>query len=754
MTLGGWIAATVEATVSVRAALSLEGEIQEPAALVKGEAGQVLLALLASGGEKPYSISDDLPSGLAITRVVDGLWRVTRANDLSVGVNVGTVIIDDSYSAPTKPGTPALTAVLTIVGIANFESPWDIQDMEIIAGGSVKLSAEGGTETKTYGLLPPVLVGFSLSPAGVLSVAEGVDADSYTLTVVVSDLTTGAEQAATATLLVEVLERLQLLSVPSLTVTTSETGEVVYSFAAEDEVGNKVYSLENTVAGFGFEFDGAALVLRNDAEAGLYTLSVLAQDGTQESRVSVTVLVIEGLALNVAVLSPVWSTFNGAVATLAASGGGELEFALVGDSEVFTLADGSSTLSLNAGLRGHQGAATLSATVSVSDGNDSAMEVIEVLVSGALQVVLADGLTAPVDSQYEGLVGSVLVLGGYAGEVSLILKGPDAGKFELSDSLLNVQVKANSEQTLTVTLAAERGVEKSEREVLVTVTVEMLRVAHSQNASVVYGESSRAFYQLEAYGGAGGRNYTIVGSGRRVFEGFLLDQYNGNVGGFYYPTDGGIMTVFSLDDDGNLWAEGGAAAGNYLLTVEVSDNGLPVQRQTVTVVVNLQAAVSVSLGNIPDNIAENSQHTFGTVSFVGFLSGVNFDFKGGTKKVSTNLVGGMFMQQEGITTQLVYLRKNGQPALTSGEYDFSIGVVKVQVDTTITNSFGVPIGVSQDVYENAEYKGVVVVEDVKTEADTHTWHIPEELSSLKAGRVGVSGRFHYTVSIYVEQAAG
>ena len=117
---------------------------------------------------------------------------------------------------------------------------------------------------------------------------------------------------------------------------------------------------------------------------------------------------------------------------------------------------------------------------------------------------MADGLTAPVDSQYEGLVGSVVVLGGYAGEVSLILKGPDAGKFELSDSLLNVQVKANSEQTLTVTLAAERGVEKSEREVLVTVTVEMLRVAHSQNASVVYGESSRVVLSVGGVWWCGG----------------------------------------------------------------------------------------------------------------------------------------------------------------------------------------------------------------------------------------------------------
>ena len=432
-TLGGWIAATVEATVSVGAALSLEGEIQERAALVEGEVGEALLALLASGGDEAYSISEDLPSGLAITTVVDGLWRVTRAGVLSEGANVGTVIIDDSYST-TEPGTPALTVTVTIVGIANFV-PWVIQDMEIIAGGNVELSAEGGTEAKTYGLSPE-LGGFSLTPAGVLSVSVGADADSYTLTVVVSDETAGAEQSATATLLVEVLERLQLLSVPSLTVTTSGAREVVYSFAAEGEVGDKIYSLENTVAGFGFEFDGAALVLRDDAEAGLYTLSVLAQDGAQESRVSVTVLVIEDVVLAVGVLmSPVWSTFDGAVATLTASGGrgGDLEFALVGDSEVFTLADGSSTLSLNAGLRGHQGAATLSATVSVSDGNDSAMEVIEVLVSGALQVVLADELTAPVDSQYEGLVGSVVVLGGYAGEVSLTLKGPDAGKFELSD---------------------------------------------------------------------------------------------------------------------------------------------------------------------------------------------------------------------------------------------------------------------------------------------------------------------------------
>ena len=55
-------------------------------------------------------------------------------------------------------------------------------------------------------------------------------------------------------------------------------------------------------AGFGFEFEGAALVLRDDAEAGLYTLSVLAQDGSpqpQESRVSVTVLVIEDVVLAV-----------------------------------------------------------------------------------------------------------------------------------------------------------------------------------------------------------------------------------------------------------------------------------------------------------------------------------------------------------------------------------------------------------------------------------------------------------------------
>ena len=536
-TLGGWIAATARATVSVGAALSLLDEIQERAALVKGEVGEGLLALLASGGDGTYTISDDLPSGLTITTVADDFWRVTRAGVLSEGANVGTVIINDSYST-TEPGTPALTVTVTIVGIANFESPWVIQDMEIIAGGNVELSAEGGTENKTYGLLPPVLVGFSLSEAGVLSVADGTDADSYTLTVVVSDKTTGAEQTAMATLLVEVLERLQLLSVPSLTVTTSETQEVVYLFAAEGEVGNKTYSLENVGAEFGFEFEGATLVLRDDAEAGLYTLSVLAQDGTQESRVSVTVLVIEDVVLAVgALMSPVWSTFNGAVATLTASGGNgdKLMFALVGTSQVFTLADGSSTLSLNAGLRGHQGAATLSATVSVSDGNDSAEAVITVLVSGALQVALAEGLTAPVDSQYEGLVGSVVVLGGYAGEVSLTLKGPDAGKFELSaDSLLNVQVKANSEQTLTVTLAAERGVEMSEREVLVTVTVEMLRVAHSQTASVVYGESSRAFYQLEASGGAGGRNYTIVASGAEVplRDGFSSALYESQCGRF------------------------------------------------------------------------------------------------------------------------------------------------------------------------------------------------------------------------------
>ena len=765
-TLGGWIAATARATVSVGAALSMEGEIQEQVALVEGEAGQVLLALLASGGEKPYSISDDLPSGLAITTVVDGLWRVTRAGDLSEGANVGTVIIDDSYST-TEPGTPALTVTVTIVGIANFVSPWVIQDMAIIAGGSVELSAEGGTDAKTYGLSPK-LGGFSLSPAGVLSVSVGADGGSYTLTVVVSDLTTGAEQAATATLKVEVVERLQLLSVPSLTLTTTGEAGDVYTLVVKGGVGEKIYSLNaGDELGFvvGFGSDGAFLAWLGDVSAGLYTLTVLVIDEglldlpPQESQVVVTLLVIENLTLAVgALMSPVWSTFNGAVATLTASGGNgdELVFALMGDSQVFTLADGSSTLSLNAGLRGHQGAATLSATVSVSDGNDSAMEVIEVLVSGALQVALADGLTAPVDSQYEGLVGSVVVLGGYAGEVSLTLKGPDAGKFELSDSLLNVQVKANSEQTLTVTLAAERGVEKSEREVLVTVTVEMLRVVHSQKASVVYGESSRAFYQLEAYGGAGGRNYTIVGSGGVALRGDgFFDRYNGNVGDFHYP-DGGNMTVFSLDE-GNLWAAGSAAVGAYLLAVEVSDNGLPVQRQTVSVTVNIQAAVVVSVRSIPHNIRVSEKYIVGTVGIVGHLPGrVEIPFTPDAPHV--DFVGGIAIvdeDEDGIF-DLQYSRGTDDSGLADNVLPVGEHILIIDMGRGEKQDFDlVELKVVTDTYERAAYEGVVVIEEIETEEDTHTWHIPGVLSSLQAGqleqRVGGSDRFHYTVSIYVEQ---
>ena len=568
-TLVGWIAATVEATVSVGAALSLL-EIQERAALVQGEVGEELVLVQVSGGDGLYSISDDLSSGLVIALLSEGTWAVNRAGVLSEGTNVGTVIIDDSY-ALTEPGTPALTAVLTIKGIANFVSPWDIQDMEIIAGGSVELSVEGGTEAKTYGLSPE-LGGFSLSPAGVLSVAEGVDADSYTLTVVVSDLTAGAKQSATATLLVEVLERLQLLSVPSLTVTTSETREVVYSFAPEDEVGDKIYSLENTVAGFGFEFDGAALVLRDDAEAGLYTLSVLAQAGTQESRVSVTVLVIEDVVLAVGeVLSPVWSSFDGAVSTLSASGGrgGKLTFGLVGDSQVFTLAAGSSTLSLNAGLRGHQGAATLSATVSVSDGNDRAMEVIEVLVSGALQVVLADGLTAPVDSQYEGLVGSVVVLGGYAGEVSLTLSGADAGKFELSGGSLSLSVNVSKEQTLTVTVVASRGDETAAQEVVVSVYAP-LTVAQPPQLEATEGVAKEV-YVFQSSGGIMPHTYTLL--------------HNPDDKAFYF-TQGTLSVNIS------------ATIGEYRFTVAVADAA----NMTVTIAATVSVKAATLVVETPSRL--------------------------------------------------------------------------------------------------------------------------------------------------------
>ena len=266
-----------------------------------------------SGGKQPYSISgQDLSSGLTISALAEGSqWVVKRAGNLSVGANVGTVIIDDSYSAPTTPGTPALTAVLTIEGVDNLviASPQTLTATMGVSGVLAELSAEGGTDANVYELSPE-LSGFSLSPAGVLSVSMDVDAGSYTLTVKVSDDTARVEQSAMATLLVEVLGRLQLLSVPSLTVTTSETQDVVYSFAVEGGVGEKIYSLENTVTGFGFDIDGATLILQDDAEAGLYTLSVLVKDGSpqpQESRGLVTVLVIENLVLDADVLSPVWS---------------------------------------------------------------------------------------------------------------------------------------------------------------------------------------------------------------------------------------------------------------------------------------------------------------------------------------------------------------------------------------------------------------------------------------------------------------
>ena len=546
--LDGWIAATAEATVSVGAALLLLG-IDDRLALVQGEDGEELLTVQVSGGKQPYSISgQDLPSGLTISALAEGSqWVVKRAGNLSLGDNVGTVIIDDSYSTPTTPGTPALTAVLTIEGIDNLviALPQTLTATMGVSGVLAELSAEGGTDANVYELSPE-LSGFSLSPAGVLSVSLGVDAGSYTLTVVVSDDTAGVEQAATATLLVEVLGRLQLLSVPSLTVTTSEARDVVYLFAAEGGVGEKIYSLENTVTGFGFEIDGGNLRWLGNAEAGLYTLSVLAKDGSpqpQESRGLVTVLVIEDVVLDVVVLGPVWSSFEGAVSTLSASGGngGELVFGLVGDSQVFTLAAGSSTLSLNAGLRGHQGAATLSATVSVSDGYDSAEEVITVLVSGALQVVLEDGLVA-VHAQYAGLVGSVLVLGGYAGDVSLTLSGANKDKFELSGGSLSVRVDVSEEQTLTVTVLANRGDETAAQEVLVSVyaplglsVLSVVRVAtHKGDVLTIIegsgGDASSYSYELISP--------PLVGVSINAVNGELLLSLTG--GGIAY-FDGGIV---------------------------------------------------------------------------------------------------------------------------------------------------------------------------------------------------------------------
>ena len=442
----GWAAATVEATVSVGAALSLL-EIEDRRALVQGEVGEEFLTVQVSGGDGSYKlIGQDLPSGLTISALADSSqWVVKRAGDLSSGDNVGTVIIDDSYSTPTGPGTPALTAVLTIVGIDN-------------------------------------------------------------------------------------------------------------------------------------------------------------------------------LALDAEVLSPVWSSFDGAVSTLSASGGfgGELTFGLVGDSQVFTLAAGSSTLSLNAGLRGHQGAATLSATVSVSDGDDSAEEVIEVLVSGALQVSL-DGLISPVHAQFGGLVGSVLVLGGYAGDVSLTLSGSDAGKFELSGGSLSLQVDVSGEQTLTVTVEASRGDETAMQEVVVSVYAPLgLSVPRAVTVTTHKGD---VLAIIEGSGGdASSYSYELISP---TLAGVSINAVNGEL-------------LLSL-----------TAAASHTLTVELSDGvgSLPMSQEFSVLVIDPFRDIGemVSAVTLIENVGDAAVHTFAVAGGIAPYSYTFAELQG----LSVNAASGVLSYRAG-----------------------------------------------------------------------------------------------------------
>ena len=673
--LSSWIAATVEATVSVGAALSLL-EIEERLALVQGEVGEELLTVQVSGGDGSYEvIGQDLPSGLTISLLSEGIWAVKRAGDLSVGVNVGTVIIDDSYST-TDPGTPALTAVLTIVGIANFviASPQTLTATMGVSGVLASLSAEGGTEAKTYGL-STVLVGFSLSPAGVLSVAMDVDAGSHTLTVVVSDGTKGVEQTAMATLLVEVLERLRLLSVPSLTVTTSETQDVVHSFVVDGGVGENIYSLENTVTGF--KFDGGNLKWLGNAEAGLYTLSVLVKDGSpqpQESRVLVTVLVIENLALDAEVLSPVWSSFDGAVSTLSARGGlgGELTFGLVGDSQVFTLAAGSSTLSLNAGLRGHQGAATLSVTVSVSDGNDSAEGVITVLVSGALQVVLADGLVAPVHAQYEGLVGSVVVLGGYAGDVSLTLSGSGKDKFELSGGSLSVRLDVSEEQTLTVTVVASRGDETAAQEVVVSVYAP-LRLSMPRAVTVA----------------------THKGDVLTVIEGS-----GGKSASYSYELISPPLVGVSINADNGELLLSLTVAASHALTVQLSDgaDSLPVSQELSVLVIEPLSDIgeTVLAVTLIEDVGEAAAYTF---AVAGGIAPYSYTFVE-SQSLSVNAGSGVLSYSAGGAAPGVYV-------VTVSADDAAAVIAPIELLLTVEVSAALSANVSERVTVGVAVTGVL-----------------------------------------------
>ena len=453
------------------------------------------------------------------------------------------------------------------VGVSAVLSLADAPRLTAVAGEAVTLhmfSANGGIGIKTYTLAAGGENYFSVDAvSGVLSLRAIAQEGIYTLKVEVADDDRGSGPVA-ALATVEVSAALMLADAPPIYVALESTVSL-HTFIASGGIGIKTYTLaagnENY---FSVDAGSGTLSLLEDAQEGVYTLTVQAMDA--DSRTVVAAATVRVSAALMLADEPSFTVLAGVAIdlhTFAASGGiGVKTYTLVTGAEYFAVDAASGVLSVNASVT--VGMYNLAVRVEDADGNAAvAAAMVEVTLLFLLEVpplyAVAEVAQAVSVHTFAAVQGAVIL-------TFTIFSGNDGEHFTLDpqSGVLSVQNASVAIYTLGV---AGKDADNQRVEVMAVVDVDYALTLAAVSLVVQTGITA-GFYQLSASGGGGVQIFTLAAAG--------------NEAGYFAINATGLLQVSN------------AAVGAYTLLAGVSDDSGGSSQAKITVQV-----VQMSLADAP-----------------------------------------------------------------------------------------------------------------------------------------------------------
>ena len=354
---------------------------------------------------------------------------------------------------------------------------------------------------------------------------------------------------------------LELPGASETIILTLQAGLEVYTFSAQYGGGEYKYSLPLDPEGFNINGDGVLSANDEDVPAGIYLVTVRVEDGDRSQAESVINIELRSFALADA---PALTAATALPATVkvhtfsAIYGVGKYTYAIASGNVggYFSIGENSGELAVvNAAV----GIYTLG--VSVEDEVGSSTEAVATVAVkeflALADVPLLGAAAASTMSIYTfipaGLQGAAATYTLVAGNAAYFVVNPSSGVLSVVNAAAGFY---------TVTVQVSDGTDQAQVGGVVQVVLPVALVEFAVDTPKAGTGAMLTVTTFSATDGFGAKRYAIV---------------DGNQKGYFAESGGALLLV---GDDAML-------AGNYTLSVEVTDSLVPPQRATAAVVVNI-----------------------------------------------------------------------------------------------------------------------------------------------------------------------